>query len=982
MNIIHLSWFGKGWNKKPIFWVEDKSSILDFNNFDIKQIFSFEVKDISLGKGKNSRIGEKVSIYKFEFSPHNILKFFHELNSQDNKNSFLLGKEIKFWEIFSKWCVSFLIRQEVIPYLIKTQKGLEARWLPVFKDVAYRDLLKFVKYLSMYEIISPKEDIIDAANNLIDICYVITDAFCRSCAIEAGFRQEMPDSGSIHDLWLHALLDREAEIKLYNYKESCSTIAPKDIDKFYSQIITWQKPIAEKSTLPFKLLFKLTEPQEDNQEWKLEVFLQAIDDPDFILPISFVWQNPKDSLLTSRGFINSKTTILAMLSRASKLFLPIKRQLIDPERPFINLDTKEAYLFLKEALWLLKEDGFSVLTPNWWRSNGSIHKLQVKASISSSKFKDSMISLNDFLDFKWQLTLNGMPLNKEELLHLSSLKEGLIKLRGRWIDVNNEDINKLAEFSVLNKKGKINISKIIAAFLGAQVCIDNIIINEIEVSGWLGEFLEELKTIKNKKALGITPSKKFCGKLRTYQVEGLSWLYFMTKWGLGVCLADDMGLGKTIQILALIDKYLTLGCNGPFLVISPTSVIGNWEKEISKFLPMVSFYVHQGTNRVSKEQLKKIIINKPIVVTSYAILTRDFERLKDINWFGVIVDEAQNIKNPFSKQFRYAKQLKARFKIALTGTPIENSLIDLWSIMDFLNPGLLGSFERFRRDFLIPIQLEDNREILKKLKSIISPFILRREKTDSSIGLKLPEKEERQINAFLTEEQTILYKDVVEDVKKRLDTAVGIAKKGLILSTITKLKQICDHPALFLKDNSKIKGRSGKLEILSRFLFDILNNKESVLIFTQFSSMGDILKQYLSELFNNIEVLFIYGGLPKTKRDKIVWHFQTSKQPQILILSLRASGTGLNLTKATHVFHYDRWWNPAVENQATDRAYRIGQMKDVKVYKFICKGTIEEKIEKILKNKIVLAKNIITTNESWITKLSDNEIKELITLDD
>jgi len=977
MSLIHFNWVGTGWAIKPIFWIEDEPG-LSFN--DLLEIFSFRFQEIELSKKFNS-IPYNFPKRGFQFSLHNLLDFFRQLKRIEHQDKFVISKDIEFWELFSKWCLSFLIRQEIIPYLIKTQKGLEARWIPVFKDEAYRDLLRFAKSIPEYAI--SQEDSSNVANSLLDICYVIVDALCRYCAFENGFRQEIEDLHSIHDLWLQALFNKEAQIRLQENIDQSSAIAPKDIDKFYEQILAWQAPFAEKSAISFKLLFRLTEPDTGSEDWKLECFLQAIDDPNIMLPISMVWRNPRDPLLISRGFINSKTTILAMLSRASKLFLPIKRQLIDPNRSFINLTTTEAYSFLKEGSWLLKEDGFSVLLPNWWRANTSIYKIHTRAKITSSHLKDSTISLNSLLDFNWYLAFEETPLSREELLYLSSVKQGLINLRGKWVEITPEDINKLIEYIISNKKGQISISKIIAASLGAKVHAANIVIDQVEVSGWLEKFLRELKGVKYRyqKSFKANLPKKFNGSLRDYQIEGFSWLYFMSKWGLGVCLADDMGLGKTVQVLALFEKYFEQGIMGPFLVISPTSVIGNWEKEISRFLPHISFYIHQGADRLTKEELKDILASKPIVITSYALLTRDFDRLKDINWLGVIVDEAQNIKNPFSKQFKYASSLKTRFRIALTGTPVENSLRDLWAIMDFLNLGILGSYEVFRRDFLIPIQLEDNKEVLQRLRSIISPFILRREKTDPNIGIELPEKNEQKIEVFLTDEQINLYKAVVEDVKIQLDTTEGIVKKGLILSTITKLKQICDHPSLFLKDGFKrIEGRSGKLEMLTKLLIDVLDNEESSLIFTQFSSMGQILKIYLSEIFN-IEVLFIHGGLPRIKRDEIVRHFQNSNSPKILVLSLRASGTGLNLTKATHVFHYDRWWNPAVENQATDRAYRIGQTNNIKVYKFICKGTIEEKIESILKDKIHLAQNIITHGESWITKLSDKEVKDLFRFD-
>ena len=983
MAVIHLGWLGKKWRISPFFWIEGSSVLKDA---DIIRLFPIKINisNLNTKKDKNNILlyDTNTPVSKvFEFKIYDILKFFKSLITQDIKNDFSIADDIKYWEVFTKWSLSFLIRQEVIPYLIKTQDGLEARWLPILKESSYRDLIKFINFLSSYKI-AKGYNRSQLANILLDICYVLVDSLCRLAAIKKGFKEQVNYSQSIHDLWLYSLLGTNPTLRLQNTVQSLnllnfsSAIAPKDIDKFYSQIIDWQRPIAEKSSLPFKLIFELDEPISDKEKWTLQSFIQTIDD-NLMFPLPVILQDSRHSSLVSKGLVNLKTTILALLSRASKLFPPIKRQLLSPNSPYILLNTQEAYKFLKEGSWLLREEGFGILTPKWWQFNSSIYKLHTKAAVKSDISKDKIFSLNTKVEIECYLAFNGEPLSKEEIANLIVAEKGLIKLRNKWIEIDPNYINEILNYT--NKKEKIPILKIIAASLGTTVDINNISIDEIESSGWLKDFLRELKNIKYKKAK-ISPPKRFNATLRNYQSEGFCWLYFMSKWGLGTCLADDMGLGKTIQVLALIEKYIEQGVKSPFLIIAPTSVIGNWEQEIARFLPHLSCYIHQGVDRVAKEQLVEIIKTTPIIITSYALLTRDFDRLKDINWFAVIVDEAQNIKNPFSKQSKYLRSLKNKVRIALTGTPIENSLSDLWGIMEFLNPGLLGSYEAFRRDFLIPIQLEDDKERLNRLKSLISPFVLRREKTDPSIELNLPEKKEQIVNAFLTKEQIFLYKSMVKEIQTRIDTTNGIAKKGLILSTITKLKQICDHPALFLKDNSIIEKRSGKLEILKSMLSPILSKGESAIIFTQFASMGHILQQHLNEFFNK-EVLFIYGGLSRVKRDEIVEYFQRSPQPQILVLSLRASGTGLNLTKATHVFHYDRWWNPAVENQATDRAYRIGQEREVRVYKFICKGTIEEKIEKILHNKLKLAKNLITTGETWITQLSDQELKRLITLD-
>jgi len=980
MAVIHLSWFGKRWKIQPFFWIEFGDLV---EKIDIVDLFPFKVSAFSVKNKDDLLLLNKEDIPNkiFKFNVYDILNFFVSLKNQDIKEKFLIDRDIEFWERFTRWSLSFLIRQEIIPYLVMDRDGLKARWLPVLKESSYRDLIRFIKSFPSYKVSDNYYNKSELANIVLDICYVLVDSLCRKALFEKGIRHQINYAQSIHDLWLYSLLDKNPKLQLSQHVDSYLNlaIAPKDIDKFYSQIIDWQRPIAEKSALSFKVVFKLNEPTSDEDCWNLEFFLQAIDNPDIVLPLPSIWsKNYKDLEFLFRDLNNPKTNILALLSRASKLFPPIKRQLLAPYNEYITLTTQEAYDFLKEGSWLLKEEGFDVILPAWWQANTSIYKLQTKAEIKVGASPDNSFSLNTSVKFNCYIAFKDAPLTREEISRLALTKKGLIKLRGKWVEIDPDYLNRILTISN-RQKGKIAISKIIAASLGARVNIKDIPIDEIEISGWLKDFLIELKNLKYKKTQ-IDPPRNLKTTLRNYQLEGFCWLYFMSKWRLGACLADDMGLGKTIQVLALIGKYLEQGINGPFLIIAPTSVIGNWQREITRFLPHVSFYIHQGVDRVEKEQLGKIVKNTPIIVTSYALLTRDFDRLRDIRWFGIIADEAQNIKNPFSKQSICSRKLKSEFKVALTGTPIENSLSDLWSIMEFLNPGLLGSYGAFRTQFIIPIQLEGDKEVLNKLKSLIAPFILRREKTDSSIELNLPEKKEQTIEVSLTNEQKRLYKTIVNNVRNRLDNTEGIAKKGLILSTITKLKQICDHPALFLKDNSKIEDRSGKLEVLKKVLAYVLSKGESSIIFTQFASMGHILQHHLSSFFDR-EILFIHGGLPRLKRDEIVEYFQNATKPQILILSLKASGTGLNLTKATHVFHYDRWWNPAVEKQATDRAYRIGQVKDVKVYKFICKGTIEEKIEQILNSKLELANDLISAGETWITNLSDKEIKDLIKFD-
>jgi len=474
------------------------------------------------------------------------------------------------------------------------------------------------------------------------------------------------------------------------------------------------------------------------------------------------------------------------------------------------------------------------------------------------------------------------------------------------------------------------------------------------------------------------------GKLRPYQVRGFSWLAFMRRWGLGACLADDMGLGKTPQTLALLLHERAQGwVRGPTLLICPTSVVGNWQREAARFAPSLRVLVHHGPGRADGERFVEEARAHDLVISSYALLSRDEARLAAVDWEGVVLDEAQNVKNSSTRQAQAARRLRARYRIALTGTPVENRLAELWAIMEFLNPGYLGSQESFRRHFALPIERWQDKERTRALRQIVQPFILRRVKSDPRIIRDLPEKLEMKVYCQLTPEQATLYEAVVREMMAQIEAAEGIQRRGLVLTTLMRLKQVCNHPAHYLDDGSALAGqagpRSGKLARLEEMLEEALAEGDRALIFTQFARFGQRLRQYLAERFGR-EVLFLHGEVPAPVRDAMVARFQERNGPPLFVLSLRAGGVGLNLTAANHVFHFDRWWNPAVENQATDRAYRIGQQRTVQVHKLLCVGTLEERIDNLIESKQVLAEQVVGSGEAWLTELSTAELRDLLAL--
>jgi len=472
-----------------------------------------------------------------------------------------------------------------------------------------------------------------------------------------------------------------------------------------------------------------------------------------------------------------------------------------------------------------------------------------------------------------------------------------------------------------------------------------------------------------------------------------------------------MGLGKTVELIAFLlhvrentagqKRNLELGLNSgvesesgldsgmgsssdlnldPTLLICPMSVVGNWQREVERFAPHLRVMIHHGTDRLAGSAFADEAERNDLVISTYSLAHRDCEVLSQVNWQHIVLDEAQNIKNPGAKQTQAIKRLKAGQMIALTGTPVENRLSELWSIMEFLNSGYLGSARSFRKNFAIPIEKYRDKGRAEVLRRIIQPFVLRRMKTDPTIIQDLPEKMELKVYHNLTNEQASLYEAVVDEMLDKIDNSEGIERKGLVLATLTRLKQICNHPALFLQDGSALSGRSGKLTRIEEMIDEVLAEGDKALIFTQFAGMGAMLRHHLQERFD-CEVLFLHGGTPRKQREEIVRRFQEDRDgPPLFVLSLKAGGFGLNLTAANHVFHFDRWWNPAVENQATDRAFRIGQERNVFVHKFVCIGTLEERIDQMLEEKKELADAIVGAGEAWLTELSTSELKDIFTL--
>ena len=733
--------------------------------------------------------------------------------------------------------------------------------------------------------------------------------------------------------------------------------------------------------------------------WRLEFLLQSMQDRSLIVPASQVWSSGKRTVWAA-GDAHAEDpaeTLLAGLGRASRLY-PLLQPALRTARPqSCTLDAAEAYGFLSQATPLLEQAGFGVFVPPWWtkRSARLGAKLSVRPKQEGGTGARSLLGVDGICAYEWQVAIGEETLTIAELERLAALKTPLVQVRGQWVELRGDEIAAaLRFFRSPARSGEMSLVDAMAIGLGAKPGGAGLPVVGIAAEGALADFMNQEGASPQRRYQEVPAPLGLVATLRPYQQRGLSWLAFHDSLGLGACLADDMGLGKTIQLLSLLLAERELppaGANGktpraprrarptPTLLVCPMSLVSNWEREAARFAPALAVHVHHGTERLSGARFAATARKADLVLTTYALATRDRDLLAGVAWRRMVLDEAQNIKNRNARQTQAIVSIPADRRVALTGTPVENRLSDLWSIMDFLNPGLLGDARDFRTRFALPVERFGDEDAASRLRRLTGPFILRRLKTDRTIIADLPDKVEMQVFCNLTREQATLYQAVVDDMLHRIEESEGIERKGLVLATMVKLKQVCNHPAQMLGDRSPLPGRSGKLARLEEILEEVLAEGEKALVFTQFAEMGGMLKPHLQERLGS-QVSLLHGGTTKKARDEMVAGFQADGGPGVFLLSLKAGGTGLTLTAANHVIHFDRWWNPAVENQATDRAFRIGQRRNVQVRKFICAGTLEERIDQMIERKKNLAERIVGTGEAWLTELSTDQLRELITL--
>ncbi|MEM8674427.1 MAG: DEAD/DEAH box helicase [Cyanobacteria bacterium P01_G01_bin.67] len=951
----------------------------------------------------NSVEGEaKLDLYLWEvkgfrLTPAETIRLLQilSLSSLQSHTDYLAG-DIRFWSHIYRWALDLIVRQKFLPG-IEVQKSRRTNyrslWQPLIDSEV--DLIRLAKFtLALPEAclayLDAEESEADTTDEelLLRTLSLIVDARLRS------WIDYNPNSFKelTVEPWLRSL-SNEPEV----------AANPQTANRLVNAVYNWTLPVSEylvnrQSNLGsnrYRVCFALTPPIEaaengEQLDWSLNYYLQALDNADFVVDAATVWRCPAEFLtIGDRTIENPQETLLKGLGLATRIYDPIRASLNRSQPVSCRLNPIQVYEFIRAIAWQLRDNGLGVIVPPGLTSDSSEQRLGIKMTASVPQKKGERLSLHSMLKYKLEIAVGERTVSKRDFKKLLAQKSPIVEIDGQWIALQPADVRAAqAVLDQSNDQLDLSVEDALRLSTGDTTTLAKLPVVKFEPTGVLAGLLDNLSDDKSVEP--VAKIKDFQGELRPYQAKGVGWLSFLETWGLGACLADDMGLGKTIQLIGFLlnlkqQKLLTK----PTLLVCPTSVINNWEREVRKFAPKLKAIIHHGDKREQGKTFAKTVKGKQLVITSYSLVHRDLKTLSGIDWQGIVLDEAQNIKNPSAKQSQAVREIPAGFRIALTGTPVENRLTELWSILDFLNPGFLGNRNFFQKRFAAPIEKYGDRESLNILRSLTQPFILRRLKTDKNIIQDLPDKQEMNVFCGLSAEQAELYQQLVDNSLAEIEDSEGIKRRGLILTLLLRLKQLCNHPELLDKENKKqaalkaedFSDRSGKLLRLEEMLEEIVDEGDRSLIFTQFSEWGKMLKPYLSQKLKS-EVLFLYGSTSRQARQEMVDRFQNEPNgPKIFILSLKAGGTGLNLTRANHVFHVDRWWNPAVENQATDRAFRIGQKRNVQVHKFVCTGTLEERINDIIESKKELAEQTVNAGEQWLTDLDTGSLRNLLLLD-
>ncbi|MBW4423416.1 MAG: DEAD/DEAH box helicase [Nostoc desertorum CM1-VF14] len=965
----------------------------------------FPVHSASLGLDTDSpQYLQPWRVEGFCLNPSEAVKFLAAvpLNAAKGEDAFL-GGDLRFWSQVSRWSLDLISRCKFLPIINRQSDGAAAKW-QVLLDSAV-DGTRLEKFSANMPLVcrTYQEGVGgdkgtrgqgDKENNYVQ-CPMYVDFPAEPQELLLGFLNSTIDAqvrgmaGSQPPTEAKAIASLPGGVRQWlQALTSASGTANADaieVERLEAALKAWTMPLQYQLTLKtlFRTCFQLRSPESGETDWTLAYYLQAADDPEFLVDAATIWNNPVERLVyENRTIEQPQETFLRGLGLASRLY-PALAPSFETEYPQSSRITPmQAYEFIKAVAWRLEDSGLGViLPPSLANREGWANRLGLKITAETPKKKQGRLGLQSLLNFQWQLAIGGQTISKAEFDKLVALNSPLVEINGEWVELRPQDIKTAQTFFTTRKdQMALSLEDALRFSTGDTQVIEKLPVVSFEASGALQELIGALN---NNQAIAPLPTPAaFKGQLRPYQERGAAWLSFLERWGLGACLADDMGLGKTIQFIAfLLHLKEQDALENPTLLVCPTSVLGNWEREVNKFAPSLKILQYHGDKRPKGKAFLEAVKKHDLIVTSYSLLHRDIKSLQTVSWQIIVLDEAQNVKNPEAKQSKAVRELEATFRIALTGTPVENRLQELWSILDFLNPGYLGNKQFFQRRFAMPIEKYGDTASLTQLRSLVQPFILRRLKSDRDIIQDLPDKQEMTVFCGLTGEQAALYQQVVEQSLVEIESAEGLQRRGMILALLIKLKQICNHPAQYLKQSTLEQHNSAKLLRLEEMLEEVLAEGDRALIFTQFAEWGKLLKPYLEKQLGR-EIFFLYGSTSKKQREEMIDRFQHDPQgPPIMILSLKAGGVGLNLTRANHVFHFDRWWNPAVENQATDRVFRIGQTRNVQVHKFVCTGTLEEKIHDMIESKKQLAEQVVGAGEEWLTEMDTDQLRNLLILD-
>ncbi len=812
----------------------------------------------------------------------------------------------------------------------------------------------------------------DAEALVHDLYACAVDQIARDRLAAAGVRlgnRLMRTRPSAPEVFLDGLTSADPELPLHA-----------GLGALERRLTDWvDQGLERRSSAPWLLSLHLDERESDQGDGSsalvLELWLQAADDPTLALPVSLL-HDGGDAIF---GFLRAADPRIAV-QRQLGLIEPVLAAggiAFDPVAPTsIDLSDDDVRFVLRTAIPRLEEIGVPVLLPRNWVTSAS--KLRVNLTATSVANRSSgLLGTNALARFDWKLAIGDTTLTEEELVELAAAKEPLIRVQGRWHALRRSEVERALKFLERRREG--SVVDLVRAVSGIDVEDAGLELGDVTVDDRLGALLagddeRAFEPLDTPAAMTLP--------LFPFQARGHGWLRLLGDLGIGAILADDMGLGKTVQAIAMLSserEQFGDDAFGPTLVVCPMSVTRQWAREIDRFAPTLRVHLHHGGERLTGDELARVALASDVVITSYDIATRDVDALAGVAWDRLILDEAQDVKNPATKRARAIRRLNARRALAMTGTPIENRLDELWAIMDIVNPGLLGSRERFQRTFARPIESRRDARALERLRAMVQPFILRRPKDSPEVELELPAITVTKEYCRLTLEQASLYRATVDRWMPRIEEHErSFGRRGAVLAMLSQLKQVCNHPEMVLATGRPLAGRSGKLERLVELL-EAMPADDKALVFTQYPGFDRLVPHLASRL--DREIGFFHGGLQARQRDELVASFSDPAGPSVLVISIRAGGRGLNLPAANHVFHFDRWWNPAVEQQATDRAYRFGQHKDVFVHSLICTATLEERIDELLDSKRELAEQVVAGRaDDWLGELDLDAIRTAVAL--